>query len=190
MHGSRRRIRPKIRHPPPPPGGRARAFAEDETCHNPTRWLSLFPYRLWPNPESHICKRYAQKNTPSPKTGAFLIFPPLNFIYIINCKRFQTMSGIDTDRIQNQLCFHFNTLLMANQVQTAAYLSQIMRPWYPSHMRPTETNASLRVCAVSPEPSLLPHTEYGSRRRVRPVWRMILRRIKSTTIPRHGSFVL
>ena len=43
-----------------------------------------------------------------------------------------------------------------------------MRLWYLSHRRPAKAQASLRVRAVSPEPSLFAHIKYGSRRRVRP----------------------
>ena len=47
-------------------------------------------------------------------------------------------------------------------------LSQLMRLWYLSHRRPAKAQASLRIRAVSPEPSLFAHTKYGTRRRVRP----------------------
>ena len=47
-------------------------------------------------------------------------------------------------------------------------MSQLMRLWYLSHRRPAEAQASLRIYAVSPEPSLFTHIQYGSRRRVRP----------------------
>ena len=47
-------------------------------------------------------------------------------------------------------------------------MSQLMRLWYLSHRRPAKAQASLRNCAVSPEPSLFAHMKYGSRRRVRP----------------------
>ena len=47
-------------------------------------------------------------------------------------------------------------------------LSQPMRLWYLSHRRPAMAQASLRICTVSLEPSLLAHMKYGSRRRVRP----------------------
>ena len=47
-------------------------------------------------------------------------------------------------------------------------LSQLMRLWYLSHRRPAKAQASLRICAVSPEPSQFAHREYGSSRRVRP----------------------
>ena len=47
-------------------------------------------------------------------------------------------------------------------------LSQLMRLWYLSHRRPAKAQASLRICAVSPEPSLLAHMKYGSRRSIRP----------------------
>ena len=48
------------------------------------------------------------------------------------------------------------------------YLSQLMRLWYLPHRRPTKAQASLRILAVSPEPSLFAHMKYGNRRRVRP----------------------
>ena len=96
-------------------------------------------------------------------------------------------------------------------------LSQLMRLWYLSHSRPAKVQASLRIRAISPEPSLFAHMEYGSRRRVRPkirhgvwkwtkgptknqtarptgwllrmcVWRMSLQRTKSTIITWAGSF--
>ena len=47
-------------------------------------------------------------------------------------------------------------------------LSQLMRLWYLSHRRPAKAQASLRIHAVSPEPSLFALIKYGSRRRVRP----------------------
>ena len=48
------------------------------------------------------------------------------------------------------------------------YLSQLMGLWYLSHRRPAKAQASLHICAVSPEPSLFAHMMNGSRRRVRP----------------------
>ena len=47
-------------------------------------------------------------------------------------------------------------------------MSQLMRLWYLSLRRPAKAQASLRICAVSPEPSLFAHIKYGSRWRVRP----------------------
>ena len=41
-----------------------------------------------------------------------------------------------------------------------------MRLWYLSYRRPAKAQASLRICAVSPEPSLFAHMKYGSRQRV------------------------
>ena len=80
-------------------------------------------------------------------------------------------------------------------------MSQLMRLWYLSHRRPAKTQASLRIRTVSPELSLFAHMKYGSRQRVWPknqttsptgwlhmrVWRMSLRRTKSTVISRDGS---
>ena len=47
-------------------------------------------------------------------------------------------------------------------------LSQLMRFWYLSHRRPAKAQASLRIGAVLPEPSLFANMNFGSRRRVRP----------------------
>ena len=52
-----------------------------------------------------------------------------------------------------------------------AKMSQLMRLWYLSHRRPAKAQASLRIRAVSPEPSLFAHMKYGNRRRVRPKMR-------------------
>ena len=44
---------------------------------------------------------------------------------------------------------------------------EIMVLWYLSHRRPAKAQSSLRIRAVSPEPSLFAHMKYGSRRRLR-----------------------
>ena len=44
-------------------------------------------------------------------------------------------------------------------------MSQLMRLWYLSRRQPVKAQASLRICAVSPESSLFAHIKYGSRRR-------------------------
>ena len=43
-----------------------------------------------------------------------------------------------------------------------------MRFWYLSHRRPAKAEASLRIRAVSPEPSLFANMKNGSIGRVRP----------------------
>ena len=79
-------------------------------------------------------------------------------------------------------------------------LSQLMRLWYLLHRGPAKAQASLRIRAVSPEPSLFANMNYGSRPknqtssptgwlRMRD-WRMSLRRTKSTIISWDGSFIL
>ena len=47
-------------------------------------------------------------------------------------------------------------------------MSQLMRLWYLSHRRPEKAQASLRIRAVSPEPSVFVHIKYGCRQSVRP----------------------
>ena len=53
-------------------------------------------------------------------------------------------------------CTHTRKKITSN-----LYLSQLMRLWYLSHRRPVKAQASLRIRAVSPEPSLLAHMKYG-----------------------------
>ena len=55
-----------------------------------------------------------------------------------------------------------------HQQPSNRHKSHLMRLWYLSHRRPAKAQASLRVRAVSPVPSLFAHMKYGSRRRVRP----------------------
>ena len=78
-------------------------------------------------------------------------------------------------------------------------MSQLMRLWYLSHWRPANVLASLRIRAVSPEPSLFANLKYGRRQRVRQkhqassltgwlrmrVWRMRVRRTKRVIISWH-----
>ena len=47
------------------------------------------------------------------------------------------------------------------------YMDRVKRIWYLSPMRVAKVQASLRICAVSPEPSLLAHTISESRGTVR-----------------------
>ena len=74
------------------------------------------------------------------------------------------------------------------------HLSQLMKLWYLSHRRPAKAQASLRIRAVLPEPSLFAQMKDGNRRRVQPkirhlrVWRTSLGRMKSAIISWVGSF--
>ena len=76
-------------------------------------------------------------------------------------------------------------------------LSQLMRLWYLSHRWPAKVQES--ICTVSPELLLFAHMKYGSRQTKNQtpspsgwlhmrVWRMSLRRTKSTIISWHGLF--
>ena len=47
-------------------------------------------------------------------------------------------------------------------------MDRVKRIWYLSHKRLAKAQASLRIRAVSPEPTLFAHMKYGSRRRVQP----------------------
>ena len=48
-------------------------------------------------------------------------------------------------------------------ILTGTYLDRVKRIWYLSPMRAAKVQASLRIRAVSPEPSLLAHTSSESR---------------------------
>ena len=80
-----------------------------------------------------------------------------------------------------------------------------MRLWCLSHRRPAKAQASLHICAVSLEPSLLAHIKCRRRRSFKgptknetssptvwlrmQVWRMSLRRTESAIISWNGSLV-
>ena len=92
--------------------------------------------------------------------------------------------------------FSQNTLLLRRKILLSSW------DYGTYHIRRSATaQASRRICAVSPEPPLFAHMEYGSRWRVPTknqtsrttgwlcmrVWRMSLRRTKSTIISWDGS---
>ena len=52
---------------------------------------------------------------------------------------------------------------MLQHQQVCYYMDRVKRIWYLSPMRAAKVQASLRICAVSPEPSLLAHTSGESR---------------------------
>ena len=56
-----------------------------------------------------------------------------------------------------------HTRHMILSVRVTVYLDRVKRIWYLSPMRAAKVQASLRIRAVSPEPSLLAHTSSESR---------------------------
>ena len=89
------------------------------------------------------------------------------------------------------------------RISSPQHMSQLMRLWYLSNRWPAKAQASLHNSAVSPEPSLFANIWYGSRwsptknQTSSPtgwlcmcVWRMSLRRTKSTIISWDGSYVV
>ena len=54
------------------------------------------------------------------------------------------------------MCFIAVALMCSMIVK--GHLDRVKRIWYLSHMRAAKVQASLRIRAVSPEPSLLAHT--------------------------------
>ena len=77
---------------------------------------------------------------------------------------------------QKQITYHWilSMLMQFRQVSEVwksgcpkcIQMSQRMRLWYLSHRQQAKAQASLRIRAVSPEPSLFAHMKYGSRRKV------------------------
>ena len=57
----------------------------------------------------------------------------------------------------------FNTICDHKNVGLHLQMDRVKRIWYLSHMRAAKVQASLRIRAVSPEPSLLAHTSSESR---------------------------
>ena len=67
-----------------------------------------------------------------------------------------------------EFCFlsELNAFHFSHNVSWANWqnnLDRVKRIWYLSHMRAAKVQASLRICAVSPEPSLLAHTSSESK---------------------------
>ena len=56
------------------------------------------------------------------------------------------------------------------EINMRRHMSQLMRLLYMylAHRQPAKAQASLRIHAVLPEPSLFAHMKYGSRRKVQP----------------------
>ena len=63
--------------------------------------------------------------------------------------------------------FFFFIFFVQNCVIVHMKMSQLMRLRYLSHRRPAKAQVSLRIRAVSPEPSLFAYLKDGSRQRVR-----------------------
>ena len=51
---------------------------------------------------------------------------------------------------------------MCERYEGCNEMSQLMRLWYLSHRQAVKAQANLRICAISPEPSLFTHMKYGS----------------------------
>ena len=59
--------------------------------------------------------------------------------------------------------FTASKFTLTGKLKTHIYVDRVKRIWYLSPMRAAKVQASLRICAVSPEPSLLAHTSSESR---------------------------
>ena len=102
-----------------------------------------------------------------------------------SCYKYSWWDGVQTFTAMSKNMFHMLTLsylylLNFHLVYSTDFqyvlqftrkedqMSQLMRLWYLSPRRPAKAQASLRIHAVLPEPSLFAHVKYGSRRRVQP----------------------
>ena len=83
--------------------------------------------------------------------------------------RFGANSQIRVYTVYYSVCISWSHYCMVKQhCPIKDDLSMLMRLWYLSHRWPAKAQASLRICAVLPEPSLFAHMKYRSRRRVQP----------------------
>ena len=100
-----------------------------------------------------------------------LLMRASSWIDILNAQLVNVVGGFIHLRL---VCFsqfldnNKNELSEFNFFPWIKHLSQLMRLWYLSHRRTAKAQASLRIHAVLPEPSLFAHMKYGSRQRVRP----------------------
>ena len=73
-----------------------------------------------------------------------------------------------TDNIKNVQLVLKPVSLATWEIETfRLHMDRVKRIWYLSPMRTAKVQASLRICAVSPEPPLLAHTSSESRRTFR-----------------------
>ena len=96
------------------------------------------------------------------RLGSGRISPPAGFEPATPCSEVGSANHSDTRTLLIPIRWH------QFLINVISHLSQFMILWYLSHRRPAKAQASLRICAVSPEPSLFAHMNYGSSRRVRP----------------------
>ena len=95
--------------------------------------------------------------------------------WLLDFKRTTTVSYQPTNQHGREIivylhqCHHLQRVLKLWLSFLLVYIkmSQLIRLWYLSHRRPANAQASLRIRAFSPEPSLFAHMNYGSRRRVK-----------------------
>ena len=66
---------------------------------------------------------------------------------------------LNPDRLEK----HPGVLRTVGSYTDLQYMDRVKRIWYLSHMRAAKVQASLRIRAVSPEPSLLAYTSSESR---------------------------
>ena len=63
----------------------------------------------------------------------------------------------------NELFYKAVEVYLICPIMGNPHLGRVKRIWYISPMRAAKVQASLRICAVSPEPPLLTHTSSESR---------------------------
>ena len=99
--------------------------------------------------------------------------------FTVRLQSFPTSSDL-LSRV-SELCFLRSCILLESWLHSDTtfidccdkkqQMSQLMKLWYLPHRRLAKAQASMCICAVSPEPLLFAHIKYGSRRRVWPKFR-------------------
>ena len=83
-------------------------------------------------------------------------------IKILQINSFLDITGSEALGFLSNMCC-FESCSFFKHPQHIIYMDRVKRIWYLSPMRAAKVQASLRIRAVSPEPSLLAHTRSESR---------------------------
>ena len=91
---------------------------------------------------------------------------PQNQVTILESQRTKMdtikATGRRVSRSLSEMAFNLDALkeIIGCERYGILFLIKLMRFWYLSHRRPAKAQASLRIRAVSPEPSLFAHMNY------------------------------
>ena len=100
--------------------------------------------------------------------GWFQYFPACQDFIEILTEKFSSQHKAYAETLLEKMSLLFPRHMGCLFYEWQLHLNQCMRLWYLSHRRPAKDQASLRIRAVLPEPSLFANIKYGSRRMVQP----------------------